>query len=479
MTSSGHMHAADSDNNYEFEDDQDDDDHDGDSMSGEYYESQVASSSVLDAGPTNPASMMPPLSALPHAMLTDNHLPVKMRATANASVPSPSMLEARIQRLETENLQLKYQVEDVGLKSLVLQSILDEIFQMLSGRNIASIRDDSAKTASAPSGGEDSKPEGANESKSGGLLVTEGFVEEAKRQILHNAAMKARSINPNVQFPLHMHSMLYQQSSYYGINGMSGMGGRGLNSMDFTFDDAPKMALALHSLDGMELSRLRDRGDGAVVVPQPTSFDLAASSVHQPCSSQLQRLNSFFDGTLGGTAPLPLTAFPSSFSPSDPLAMGSSLELLSTSADILTERDSMSSHDHSNFAAANASARSDTTFNSTKDSGNEDVPLAKKQRSTYDVTVKEESVAASATIDPDRRSEGVLKTEPMILSASQHANEPLRRQDAVVFDPVQVKVKQENTHPEPAELLRFDSNATNFSRLDSLDSALSTILRNI
>ena len=288
-----------------------------------------------------------------------------------------SQMEARIATLEAESSQLKTQVESLQWQSAIFRSILDEIFILLSRQQNATTTTTASSSTASSSRFNDKiyakQLEGPRAIEP--TLFTNDFVDDVKQRIYETVIDKMQLNNrstttyPNISNQVHGVLYPYPSSSSATavafndiIAGASAYPIGPIGGMDFGMSLENKLpSEGLHAFDGMELSRLRTRADTSEhhsdLVMQPTSFDLAASSVHQPSSIQIGRLNSFFG-----------TEFPSaSFS-------RSSLELLSTSADILTERDRMSSYDYSNFASASAAA--------TVVSDEDRLPLSKKQRNS-------------------------------------------------------------------------------------------------
>lgn len=269
-------------------------------------------------------------------------------------------IEARIAHLEAESSQLKLQVDSLQLQSAIFRSILDEMFLLLSATN----KNTSAIFNDKLYGNQPEAPQLAEPT-----VFTNDFVDEMKQRIFHTVVEKMlpnRSNAPYASISSQVQGMLYPSSSAAGVaaNSFARHGAYPVGSIDFgmSLENALPSG-GLHALDGMELSRLRGRsdiGNDSDHIMQPNSFDLAASSVFQPSSLPIGRLNSFY-----GTE---LSAVPFG---------RSSLELLSTSADILTERDRMSSYDYSTFATTNAGTATTVVGN------DEDrLPLSKKQRNS-------------------------------------------------------------------------------------------------
>ena len=348
-------HGADSDNYYENEGDDDDgeDYSENDHDAQEYYD---------------------------HSAQADGHQ--KTRAPGMgvaAGGAGVAQIEARVSRLETENNHLRQQVDSLQLKSIVLQSILDELFNLLGTkpspaegiRTIAKSNDlsadapeDAVTPAALPSPKESAPPS----------VFTNEFIEEAKRRIYQAAIEKSQTLPSSPLFAIQLQGMLFP---YTNNNLATSTVNTATNNMGFpsssygtdlsnlNLDGHSALTSSLHALDGVELSRLRG-GPASELLIQPSSFDLAASSVH-PSSMQFGRLNSFY----GGDGPAVTYT-------------GSSLELLSSSADILTERDHMSSYDYSKFASV---------IDKANESGTPDdrPPLLKKQRNS-EVSIEEEPI---------------------------------------------------------------------------------------
>eukprot|EP01036_Dinobryon_divergens_P021999 gene21999-30231_t len=353
-------------------------------------------------------------------------------------------LESRIANLEAESTQLKMQVDSLQWQSSIFRSILDEMFLLLSRPAGATNKTSSSEKLYGNQIDTSQLPEPT--------LFTNDFVDEIKRRIFHTVVEKTQHNRFNVPYTSisnQVHAMLYpfpsSSATDVAANSSAGHITYPIGSIDFGMSLENVLPNGgLHALDGMELSRLRGRsdiGNDSDHVMQPTSFDLAASSVlFQPSSLQgAGRLNSFYGTEL----------------PPAPFATSSSLELLSTSADILTERDRMSSYDYSNFASTN-------TETATIVGGNDDVdqlPLSKKQRNS-DISTTEE--AHSSSVNERVPLPGVSTVIGPSVTATEDEN-LLSRQEPVG----------------PNHIIRLDSTFTNLSRLDSLDSALSTIFKNI
>lgn len=279
-------------------------------------------------------------------------------------------LEARIANLEAESTQLKMQVDSLQWQSSIFRSILDEMFLLLSRQGGATNKTSSSEKLFGNQLDTSQLPEPT--------LFTNDFVDEIKRRIFHTVVEKMQQNRFNAPYTSisnQVHGMLYPfQTSAADVaaNSSAGHITYPMGSIDFGMSlENVLPSGGLHALDGMELSRLRARsdiGNDSDHVMQPTSFDLAASSVFQPSSLPVGRLNSFY-----GTE-LPPAPFASS-----------SLELLSTSADILTERDRMSSYDYSNFASTNTGTATIVVGND-----EDQLPLSKKQRNS-DVSTTEEA----------------------------------------------------------------------------------------
>lgn len=337
----------------------------------------------------------------------------KMRSSTGSN-QSVTVLECRVSRLETDNQHMRALLDDAQLKLLVLQGVLDEVFSILGtfrSQQAELLRDKEAGALPLTKQGSSSPPPSSSSSSSSATnavmvpLSAEHFVVETKNNIFKAVWQRVNQLdttNPSLQYILQ--STLFPTSAStpamtvpflpMSSNALPAppiddeMGVsllRGLGSLDFGMSingvgGGADPAQALHALDGMELSQLRGRRE----ILQPTSFDLAASSVQQPTPSQLQRLSSFFEGggpptqslfQSLGPSPTLAPSLPSSSSSSVTAAVMSSiqpfkveersaptgrreqsvggevksedkLQLLSSSADIVIERDTMSSYDY-------------------------------------------------------------------------------------------------------------------------------------